>query len=119
MSNTVCASGIRNTCMSDLSSGNEDSENLPITKKIYTPQQPHYVTSFFVEKLSHPERQDPVLELDSVAISVSSRPKLTELYEEKYFLHVLRRRPIGCPDSRKRAYPIMPDMMDMIDSDID
>ncbi|GFS49046.1 hypothetical protein TNCV_3383021 [Trichonephila clavipes] len=30
MSNTVCASGIRNACMSDLSSGNEDSANIPI-----------------------------------------------------------------------------------------
>ncbi|GFV68943.1 uncharacterized protein TNCV_2954081 [Trichonephila clavipes] len=32
--------------------------------------------------------------LDSVAIGVSSRPKLTGIEREKAFLHVLRRRPI-------------------------
>ncbi|GFS55485.1 hypothetical protein TNCV_1627411 [Trichonephila clavipes] len=41
--------------------------------------------------------------LDSVAIEVSSRPKLTGIVRGKAFLHVLRRRPIGCPDSRKRT----------------
>ncbi|GFX36191.1 hypothetical protein TNCV_2065321 [Trichonephila clavipes] len=41
--------------------------------------------------------------LDSVAIEVSSRPKLTGIVQGKAFLHVLRRRPIGCPDSRKRT----------------
>ncbi|GFX58771.1 probable RNA-directed DNA polymerase from transposon X-element [Trichonephila clavipes] len=41
--------------------------------------------------------------LDSVAIGVSSRPKLTGIVRGKAFLHVLRRRPIGCPDSRKRT----------------
>ncbi|GFV66470.1 transposable element Tcb1 transposase [Trichonephila clavipes] len=51
-------------------------------------------------------------------IGVSSRPKLTGIVRGKAFLHVLRRRPIGCPDSRKRT-PIMPDVMDMIESDID
>ncbi|GFV33836.1 hypothetical protein TNCV_1820231, partial [Trichonephila clavipes] len=40
----------------------------------------------------------------SVAIGVSSRPKLTGTVRGKAFLHVLRRRPIGCPDSRKRTY---------------
>ncbi|GFT39162.1 uncharacterized protein TNCV_3686661 [Trichonephila clavipes] len=39
----------------------------------------------------------------SVAIEVSSRPKLTGIVRGKAFLHVLRRRPIGCPDSRKRT----------------
>ncbi|GFV21868.1 hypothetical protein TNCV_4525551 [Trichonephila clavipes] len=42
-----------------------------------------------------------IQELDSVAIEVSSRPKLTGIVRGKAFLHVLRRRPIGCPDSRK------------------
>ncbi|GFT31539.1 uncharacterized protein TNCV_609321 [Trichonephila clavipes] len=37
------------------------------------------------------------------AIGVSSRPKLTGIVRGKAFLHVLRRRPIGCPDSRKRT----------------
>ncbi|GFW53060.1 uncharacterized protein TNCV_131251 [Trichonephila clavipes] len=41
--------------------------------------------------------------LDSVAIEVSSRPKLTGIVRGKAFLHVLRRRLIGCPDSRKRT----------------
>ncbi|GFW78088.1 hypothetical protein TNCV_135581 [Trichonephila clavipes] len=41
--------------------------------------------------------------VDSVAIEVSSRPKLTGIVRGKAFLHVLRRRPIGCPDSRKRT----------------
>ncbi|GFT78018.1 hypothetical protein TNCV_2820371 [Trichonephila clavipes] len=43
--------------------------------------------------------------LDSVAIGVSSRPKLTGIVRGKAFLHVLRRRPIGCPDSQ--TYPII------------
>ncbi|GFT50500.1 hypothetical protein TNCV_551191 [Trichonephila clavipes] len=42
-------------------------------------------------------------EVDSVAIEVSSRPKLTGIVRGKAFLHVLRRRPIGCPDSRKHT----------------
>ncbi|GFS60133.1 hypothetical protein TNCV_2826551 [Trichonephila clavipes] len=37
------------------------------------------------------------------AIGVSNRPKLTGIVRGKAFLHVLRRRPIGCPDSRKRT----------------
>ncbi|GFS81647.1 hypothetical protein TNCV_2440651 [Trichonephila clavipes] len=41
--------------------------------------------------------------LVSVAIGVSSRPKLTGIVRGKAFLHVLRRRPIGFPDSRKCA----------------
>ncbi|GFV12422.1 hypothetical protein TNCV_1792011 [Trichonephila clavipes] len=41
--------------------------------------------------------------LDSVAIEVSSRPKLTGIVRGKAFLHVLRRRLIGYPDSRKRT----------------
>ncbi|GFX48250.1 hypothetical protein TNCV_2920671 [Trichonephila clavipes] len=51
------------------------------------------------------------------AIGVSSRPKLTGIVRGKAFLHVLRRRPIGCPITQ--TYPIMPDVMDMIESDID
>ncbi|GFV85960.1 hypothetical protein TNCV_203401 [Trichonephila clavipes] len=39
----------------------------------------------------------------SVAIEVSSRPNLTGIVRGKAFLHVLRRHPIGCPDSRKRT----------------
>ncbi|GFV04330.1 hypothetical protein TNCV_919511 [Trichonephila clavipes] len=39
----------------------------------------------------------------SRAIEVSSRPKLTGIVRGKAFLHVLRRRRIGCPDSRKRT----------------
>ncbi|GFU51288.1 hypothetical protein TNCV_3523541 [Trichonephila clavipes] len=39
----------------------------------------------------------------SVAIEVSSGPKLTGIVRGKAFLHVLRRRLIGCPDSRKRT----------------
>ncbi|GFX34495.1 hypothetical protein TNCV_3657331 [Trichonephila clavipes] len=39
----------------------------------------------------------------SIAIEVSSRPKLTGNVRGKAFFHVLRRRPIGCPDSRKRT----------------
>ncbi|GFT40614.1 hypothetical protein TNCV_3007891 [Trichonephila clavipes] len=42
-------------------------------------------------------------ERPSVAIGVSSRPKLTGIVRGKAFLHVLRRRPIGCPDSRERT----------------
>ncbi|GFU14777.1 hypothetical protein TNCV_2806981 [Trichonephila clavipes] len=34
-------------------------------------------------------------------IGVSSRPKLTGIVRGKAFLHVLRRRRIGCPDSRR------------------
>ncbi|GFX40485.1 hypothetical protein TNCV_1412951 [Trichonephila clavipes] len=41
--------------------------------------------------------------VDSVAIEVSSRTKLTGIVRGKAFLQVLRRRPIGCPDSRKRT----------------
>ncbi|GFT76750.1 hypothetical protein TNCV_1682221, partial [Trichonephila clavipes] len=37
----------------------------------------------------------------SVAIEVSSRPKLTGIVRGKALLDALRRRPIGCPDSRK------------------
>ncbi|GFW44951.1 transposable element Tcb2 transposase [Trichonephila clavipes] len=37
--------------------------------------------------------------LDSVAKEVSRRPKQTGFVRGKAFLHVLRRRPIGCPDS--------------------
>ncbi|GFT06348.1 uncharacterized protein LOC101238613 [Trichonephila clavipes] len=40
---------------------------------------------------------------DSVAIEVWSRPKLTGIVRGKAFLHVLRRRLIGCPNSRKRT----------------
>ncbi|GFW48606.1 hypothetical protein TNCV_4241871 [Trichonephila clavipes] len=50
------------------------------------------------------------------AIEVWSRPKLTGIVRGEAFLHVLRRRPIGCPDSGKR---IMPNVMDMIESNID
>ncbi|GFV75819.1 hypothetical protein TNCV_1757471 [Trichonephila clavipes] len=39
----------------------------------------------------------------SVAIEVSSRPRWTGIVRGKAFLHLLRRRPIGCPDSRKRT----------------
>ncbi|GFY08856.1 hypothetical protein TNCV_4660491 [Trichonephila clavipes] len=42
-------------------------------------------------------------EVDSVAIEVSSRPKLTGIVRGRVFLHVLRRRPIGCSDSPKRT----------------
>ncbi|GFW10789.1 hypothetical protein TNCV_4919081 [Trichonephila clavipes] len=42
--------------------------------------------------------------VDLVDIEVSSRPKLTGIVRGKVFLHVLRRRPIGCPDSRKRTH---------------
>ncbi|GFS80581.1 hypothetical protein TNCV_3870081 [Trichonephila clavipes] len=38
------------------------------------------------------------------AIGVSSRPKLTGIVRGKAFLHVLRRRPIGCPDSPNVPY---------------
>ncbi|GFW56107.1 lon protease 2, peroxisomal [Trichonephila clavipes] len=56
--------------------------------------------------------------LDSVAVGASSRPKLTGIVRGKAFLHVLRRRPIGLP-RLTQTYPIMPDVMDMIESDID
>ncbi|GFX31426.1 hypothetical protein TNCV_432681 [Trichonephila clavipes] len=45
------------------------------------------------------------------AIGVSSRPKLTGIVPGKAFLHVLRRL--------TQTYPIMPDVMEMIESDID
>ncbi|GFX28941.1 uncharacterized protein TNCV_3029841 [Trichonephila clavipes] len=51
-----------------------------------------------------PVRSKQATALDSVAIGVSSRPKLTGIVRGKAFLHVLHRRPIGCPDSRKRPY---------------
>ncbi|GFS56278.1 metabotropic glutamate receptor 2 [Trichonephila clavipes] len=38
------------------------------------------------------------------AIGVSSRPKLIGFVRGKAFLHVLRRRPIGCPDSANVPY---------------
>ncbi|GFY20477.1 hypothetical protein TNCV_211091 [Trichonephila clavipes] len=47
------------------------------------------------EALSEPQ--------DSKAIELSSRPKLTGIVRGKAFLHVLRRRPIGCADSRIRT----------------
>ncbi|GFY01844.1 hypothetical protein TNCV_1468321 [Trichonephila clavipes] len=50
-----------------------------------------------------PKKRDWTLHVDSVAIEVSSRTKLTGIVRGKAFLHVLRRRPIGCPDSRKRT----------------
>ncbi|GFT86414.1 hypothetical protein TNCV_3259181 [Trichonephila clavipes] len=40
---------------------------------------------------------------DSVAIEVSSRLKLTGIVRGKAFLHVLRRRSLGYPESRKRT----------------
>ncbi|GFY26732.1 hypothetical protein TNCV_4374781 [Trichonephila clavipes] len=43
------------------------------------------------------------LSLDYVALDILSPPKLTGIVRGKAFLHVLRRRPIDCPDSRKRA----------------
>ncbi|GFW52228.1 hypothetical protein TNCV_2426751 [Trichonephila clavipes] len=42
------------------------------------------------------------MSVDSIAIEVLRRPKLTGIVRGKAFLHVLRRHPIGCPDSRKR-----------------
>ncbi|GFU92131.1 hypothetical protein TNCV_1082531 [Trichonephila clavipes] len=51
-------------------------------------------------------------------IGVSSRPKLTGIVRGKAFLHVLRRRPMELP-RLTQTYPIMPDVMDMIESDID
>ncbi|GFW40411.1 hypothetical protein TNCV_1019691 [Trichonephila clavipes] len=66
--------------------------------------------------------------VDSIAIEVSIRPKLTGIVRGKAFLHVLRRRPIGCPDSRKlthdtsiatESHTIMPNVMDMIESNLD
>ncbi|GFU86846.1 hypothetical protein TNCV_2231711 [Trichonephila clavipes] len=55
---------------------------------------------------------------ERTAIGVSSRPKLTGIVRGKAFWHVLRRRPIGCP-RLTQTYPIMPDVMDMIESNID
>ncbi|GFW47374.1 hypothetical protein TNCV_4131131, partial [Trichonephila clavipes] len=53
--------------------------------------------------------------LDSVAIGVSSRPTLAGIVRGKALLHVLRKRPIGCP-RLTQTYPIMPDVMDMIEA---
>ncbi|GFU17998.1 transposable element Tc3 transposase [Trichonephila clavipes] len=41
--------------------------------------------------------------IDSVAIDLSTRPKLTGIIPDTAFLHVLHRRPIGYPDSRRRS----------------
>ncbi|GFU84285.1 hypothetical protein TNCV_2184811 [Trichonephila clavipes] len=46
---------------------------------------------------------EPSTTKDPSSIEVSSRPKLTGIVRGKAFLHVLRRRPIGCPVSRKRS----------------
>ncbi|GFX41015.1 hypothetical protein TNCV_2217131 [Trichonephila clavipes] len=54
-------------------------------------------------------------ETDSVAIEVSTRPKQNGIVPDTAFLHVLRRRLIGCPDLRKRS----PDVMNMIESNIE
>ncbi|GFW05311.1 uncharacterized protein TNCV_3358301 [Trichonephila clavipes] len=53
------------------------------------------------EEATYKEKLD--LQLHSVAVGVSSRPKLTGIVRGKAFLHILRRRRIGCPDSRKRT----------------
>ncbi|GFV66877.1 hypothetical protein TNCV_1203161 [Trichonephila clavipes] len=46
---------------------------------------------------------DPSTTKDPSSIEISRRPKLTGIVRGKAFLRVLRRRPIGCPDSRKRT----------------
>ncbi|GFV97085.1 kinectin [Trichonephila clavipes] len=56
---------------------------------------------------------------DSVAIEVSTRPKLKGIVPGTAFLHVLRRRPTGWPGSRKRSPEFLPDVMNMIESNID
>ncbi|GFW14775.1 hypothetical protein TNCV_1562381 [Trichonephila clavipes] len=43
--------------------------------------------------------------LDSVAIEVSSRPKLTGIVRGKAFLHVLRRRSIAAPQQLTPMWP--------------
>ncbi|GFT96149.1 hypothetical protein TNCV_1884721 [Trichonephila clavipes] len=52
------------------------------------------------------------------AIGVSSRPKLTGIVRGKAFLHVFAQTSDRLP-RLTQTYPIMPDMMDMIESDID
>ncbi|GFY05093.1 transposable element Tcb1 transposase [Trichonephila clavipes] len=56
---------------------------------------------------------------DSVAIEVSTRPKLNGIVPGTAFLYALRRRPIGYPDERKPSPEFLPDMMNMIESNID
>ncbi|GFX15725.1 hypothetical protein TNCV_2132111 [Trichonephila clavipes] len=56
---------------------------------------------------------------DLVAIEVSTRPKLNRIVPGTAFLYVLRRRPTGWPDSRKRSPEFLPDAMNMIESNID
>ncbi|GFW51699.1 hypothetical protein TNCV_1186311 [Trichonephila clavipes] len=67
----------------------------------------HAVSTFHPVTIDHDLRGQPYIEVylpnNSVAIEVSSRPKLTGIVRGKAFLHVLRRRSIGYPDSRKRT----------------
>ncbi|GFX67306.1 hypothetical protein TNCV_4657771 [Trichonephila clavipes] len=39
----------------------------------------------------------------SIAVEVSTQPRLNGIVRGRDFLHVLRRRRIGCPDSRRRS----------------
>ncbi|GFW48701.1 hypothetical protein TNCV_4242821 [Trichonephila clavipes] len=56
---------------------------------------------------------------ERTAIGVSSRPKLNGIVRGKACLHVLRRRPSDRLPRLTQTYPIMPDVMDMIESNID
>ncbi|GFX07356.1 hypothetical protein TNCV_504141 [Trichonephila clavipes] len=53
------------------------------------------------------------------SIEVSTRPKLNGIVPGTAFFHALRRRPTGWPDSRKRSPEFLPDVMNMIESNID
>ncbi|GFV19537.1 hypothetical protein TNCV_464531 [Trichonephila clavipes] len=74
-----------------------------------------FLRSGIFELPRHPPQKIRFEKGVDVENGVSSRPKLTGIVRGKAFLHVLRRRPIGCPDSTQ-TYPIMPDVMDMIES---
>ncbi|GFW02200.1 hypothetical protein TNCV_4144661 [Trichonephila clavipes] len=55
---------------------------------------------------------------DSIAIEVLRRPKLTGIVRGKAFLHVFAQTSDRLP-RLTQTYPIMPDVMDMIESNID
>ncbi|GFV77902.1 arylsulfatase B [Trichonephila clavipes] len=55
----------------------------------------------------------------AAAIEVSTGPKLNGIVPGTAFLHALLRHPIGFPDSCKRSPEFLPDVMNMIESNID
>ncbi|GFW02911.1 uncharacterized protein TNCV_3733101 [Trichonephila clavipes] len=86
------------TCYLLITKGVTSSSPVPL--KTRRERESSVLLDFFS---NHQRKIEHSLKADSVAIEVSSRPKLTGIVRGKAFLHVLRRRPIGYPDSRKRT----------------